>query len=142
MFGLEWRKKLLCLKTNTLFPLHPKNTRPVRDRIGATHMAKTKLLTVRTTPEQMSKWKAVAKQNNITLSELIISRLNNTEICNSIAKNESRKKLLYEIAKIGNNLNQIARSINIAVKKDEQIQVLETLAEIEKDLNKLVENAN
>jgi hypothetical protein len=49
---------------------------------------------------------------------------------------------LYEIAKIGNNLNQIARSINIAVKKDEQIQVLETLAEIEKDLNKLVENAN
>ncbi len=105
-------------------------------------MAKTKLLTVRTTPEQMSKWKAVAKQNNITLSELIISRLNNTEICNSIAKNESRKKLLYEIAKIGNNLNQIARSINIAVKKDEQIQVLETLAEIEKDLNKLVENAN
>jgi len=99
-------------------------------------------LTVRTTPEQMEQWKKIAEQNNMTLSELVIARLDNTEICNSMAekqKNESRKKLLYEIAKIGNNLNQIARSVNIAVKKDEQIQVLETLAKIEKDLNKLVE---
>lgn len=45
------------------------------------------------------------------------------------------QELIYEINKIGNNLNQIARAVN---KHDDRISILTELVEIEKQLKKLL----
>jgi len=99
-------------------------------------------------PEQHEKLVAMAKANDSTISQFIREQINFNLSDEDIKKrykkhnpNAHKKadpKLIYEIAKIGNNLNQIAKQINI--KKDDinTLEILQSLVSIEKDLKSLI----
>ena len=96
---------------------------------------KTKLLTVRIDPEQLADWKRKAEAVGVPLAELIRSAVDGAKI---EAKPRARKappELVAQVAKIGNNLNQIARRCNTG----ERFDVLSELQRIEADLSHLLE---
>lgn len=65
--------------------------------------------------------------------ELNFSSFARNTLLNKKVKLPIETRLLYEVNKIGNNLNQIAKKVN----SDEKISVLKTMIEIEKQLKKL-----
>ena len=75
---------------------------------------KTALLQLRLTPEEKQEWSDIAASHGISLSELVRIRVNGAR--------KSRKKpspnvdpiLLREIVRIGTNINQIAKALNIS----------------------------
>jgi len=68
------------------------------------------------------------EKSNITFSDFARSAILKKKI-----KLPIEKKLLYELNKIGNNLNQIARSVNT----DNKVQILSKLVDIENLLKDL-----
>ena len=60
--------------------------------------------------------------------------------CPSIKKEDKILKLIYEINKIGNNINQIAKKVNFTKKLDREI--LEQLGEIKNTLDQVIENVS
>jgi beta-lactamase class D len=70
------------------------------------------------------------KKHNLTFSDFARSKILNQKIKSKLTNN-----LIYEIAKIGNNLNQIAKYVN--TKKALDFQILEKLVHIEKKLEKI-----
>ena len=111
-------------------------------------MAKLKQIKVNFYPEQHEKLVAMAKANDTTISQFIREQINFNLSEEDIKKrykrhneNEYKKadpKLIYQIAKIGNNLNQIARYINIKKNDVNTLEILQSLVNIEKDLKKLI----
>ncbi len=95
-------------------------------------MAKDKRVTIRFTDDEYNQLKAKADELDISLSTYIRKKtLGNRERIST----KCDKKLLYEINRIGNNLNQIAKHCNINKSVDKL--VLKSLVEIEKKLNDL-----
>jgi len=97
--------------------------------------------------EQHQLLKQKADENNVTIAQYIRKKL---EL--ELKKNDTRKiykkhekvtykkadpNLIYQLNKIGNNLNQIAKKIN-SKKNINNIDILQTLANIEKDLEKIL----
>jgi len=97
-------------------------------------MERTKRITIRLTDDEYLLLKQQSNNLDITLSEYIRKKiLGNRERIT----NKCTKELLYEINRIGNNLNQIARHCNINKSVDKL--VLKELVDIEKKLNELME---
>jgi len=98
-------------------------------------MERTKRITIRLTNDEYLLLKQKANNLDITLSEYIRKKIlgNRERITNKCTK----ELLLYEINRIGNNLNQIARHCNINKSVDKL--VLKELVDIEKKLNELME---
>ena len=95
-------------------------------------MKKEKRVTIRFTEDEYNKLKTKADELGISLSTYIRKKaLGNRERISS----KCNKELLYEMNRIGNNLNQIARHCNITKTIDKL--VLQSLVEIEKKLNDL-----
>ena len=97
-------------------------------------MERTKKITIRLTSDEYLLLKQKANNLDITLSEYIRKKIlgNREKIINKCTK-----ELLYEINRIGNNLNQIAKHCNIRKSVDKL--VLKELVDIEKRLNELME---
>jgi transcriptional regulator with XRE-family HTH domain len=101
--------------------------------------------TIRFTEEEVKKLQRLAEAKGLTISELIRLKVLDLPIPNRISperlakKNEDFRKLLYEVNKIGVNINQIARYCNKYREVD--VYVLEKLLEIERNLKKLLETA-
>ena len=107
---------------------------------------KLKQIKVNFYPEQHELLKNLAEENEVTIAQYIRQNLDL-----ELDKNDTRKiykmhekvthkkedpKLIYELSKIGNNLNQIARNLNS--KKDvNNIEILQTLIEIEKSIKRI-----
>ena len=99
-------------------------------------------------PEQHEKLQAMAKANDSTISQFIREQidfnLSDEDIKkrykkhNPNAHKKADPKLIYEIAKIGNNLNQIAKYINTKKNDVNTIQILESLVSIEKEIKSLL----
>ena len=107
----------------------PPNT-PLEER--TTQMAKDKRVTIRFTDDEYNQLKTKADELGISLSTYIRKKtLGNRGKISS----KCDKELLYEINRIGNNLNQIAKHCNTTKIIDKV--VLKSLAEIEKKLNDL-----
>lgn len=102
-------------------------------------------LATKLTEEEAERVRKVAEAKGLTVSELIRLKLLDLPIPNRISperlakKNEDFRKLLYEVNKIGVNINQIARYCNKYREVD--VYVLEKLLEIERNLKKLLETA-
>ena len=97
-------------------------------------MAKEKRVTIRLTQEEYEKLKEKANTLGITTSAYIRKKiLGNREK----VLTKCDKDLLYEINRIGNNLNQIAKHCNINKSVDKL--VLQELVTIEQQLQKLLE---
>jgi len=60
--------------------------------------------------------------------------------CPQIKKEDKILKLIYEINKIGNNINQIAKKVNFTKKLDRD--VLEQLGEIKNKLDEVIKNVS
>lgn len=99
-------------------------------------------------PEQHAKLVAMAKANDSTISQFIREQINfnlsdedikrRYKKHNPNAHKKADPKLIYEIAKIGNNLNQVAKYINTKKNDVNTLEILQNLVSIEKDLKSLV----
>jgi len=76
-----------------------------------------------------SEWKKIAEQ--ISKSETTFTEFARSAILRKKIKLPIEKELIYELNKIGNNLNQIAKAVNA---KNDKIQILTELVEIERAL--------
>lgn len=67
---------------------------------------------IRTTPEEKQRWQAIAENKGVSLSELVRSCLGGQRLRKRRDPPKVDPDLLRELARIGNNLNQIARAAN------------------------------
>lgn len=92
--------------------------------------------------------KEKAKKNNTTIAQYIREQLDlnldqkytrkiYTETQKKVYK-EPDPKLLYEVNKIGNNLNQIAKYINTQKDDINIVEILKSMVEIEKQIKELL----
>ena len=101
--------------------------------------------TVRFTEDEVKHLEAIAEAKGIPVSELIRKKVLDLPIPDRISPEklakrlEEFRKLLYEVNKIGVNLNQIARYCNKYREVD--CEVLAQLIEIKRELKALVQTA-
>jgi len=107
--------------------------------------ARTFRKTIRFTEDEVKRLEAIAKAKGIPVSELIRKKVLDLPIPDRISPEKLAKrlkefrKLLYEVNKIGVNLNQIARYCNKYREID--CEVLAQLIEIKRELKTLVRTA-
>ena len=93
--------------------------------------------------KEVIQWLEKFKQNyKYSMTELIKKILYEVSIkkCPKIKEEDKILKLIYEINKIGNNINQIAKKANFTKKLDREI--LEELGEIKNNLDKVIKNVS
>jgi len=103
---------------------------------------KTKMFSMKVSPEELDSWRVMARDHRISLTELIRIRLADTQpAAQPVVKRRPPpsvdERIVFQVAAIGNNLNQIARRCN----SGERLAVLGELTEIERDLLWLIELA-
>ena len=91
-------------------------------------MAKDIRKTLRFSKQEFDKIQLELEKSNISFSDFARSAILKKKI-----KLPIEKELIYQISKIGNNLNQIARAVN----SKDRVAVLTELVEIEKQLKAL-----
>ncbi|MEF8811578.1 MAG: plasmid mobilization relaxosome protein MobC [Bacteroidales bacterium] len=84
---------------------NPKGGRPQKSE----DEKKTKRFTVHLTDDEAEKIQEKARRMNLSVSQFLKESAHKTKL---IEPDPSRVKLLSELAKIGSNLNQIAKKIN------------------------------
>lgn len=107
---------------------------------------KLKQIKVNFYPEQHQLLKQKAEDNNTTISQFVREKLSleleekdTRKIYKTHEKVTYKKtdpQLIYELNKIGNNLNQIARNLN-AKKNIDNIEILKILVSIEKEIKEI-----
>lgn len=103
------------------------------------------VIATKLTEEEARKVREIAEAKGITVSDFVRSRLLDLPIPDRISPEklakrlEEFRKLLYEVNKIGVNINQIARYCNKYREVD--CEVLAQLIEIRRELKALVQTA-
>lgn len=106
-------------------------------------MDRTKWIHIRVTEAEHSAWQALAQAHKQTVSDLIRSRIGE---CQPVGRSPKRRQrlarqtdpaLLRELARIGNNLNQVARWANTYKSASESVAVCTHLLAIERTLRQL-----
>ncbi len=97
-------------------------------------MERTKRVTIRFTQNEYNELKEKATQFDMTLSDYIRTTLLSKR--EKVRPSKCDKRLLYEINRIGNNLNQIAKHCNTIGTIDKF--ALKELVDIEKKLNEIL----
>ena len=67
---------------------------------------------IRTTPEEKQRWQAIAENKGVSLSELVRFALGGQRLRKRREPPRVDPDLLRELARMGNNLNQLARAAN------------------------------
>jgi hypothetical protein len=99
---------------------------------------RTKIVTMRLTPSEKEKLDQIVLENNVkNLSEFIRQIVLTGQYKNIDKCRNNYERFLYELNRIGNNLNQIAKYANI--NKELDTKILEQLARIEEMLQILIE---
>jgi hypothetical protein len=101
----------------------------------------TEMITMKVSPQEKEEWQRLAKGYRTTLAGLIRSRLSTIPkplipISRPRPAPKADPELIYQVAAIGNNLNQIARRVNSG-----EIKAVETLGQlrtIEQQLERLI----
>lgn len=86
---------------------------------------KNRRITIRIEEKLREKIKLESKKSNMTMSEYINRCLKNK----SIIVIENGKEIYYELSKIGNNLNQIARKLNSNIATNKDLKNLEYISQ-------------
>ena len=84
--------------------------------------------TIRFSDEEYSKIEKMMNEHNLTFAEFARGAILKKKI-----KTNLTKEMIFEVNKIGNNLNQIAKSVNSKDRKN----VLLKLIEIQNDIKKI-----
>jgi hypothetical protein len=90
---------------------------------------------IRLSEDENKQINSLIENHNISFSDFARSKILNQKIKTNLSKD-----LIYEVRKIGTNLNQIAHHVNQS--KSVDFQVLEKLVSIEKQLEELRKNVN
>ena len=107
---------------------------------------KTNHIGIRATDSEKLDWELKAHSEGLKVSQLARGLLNNYSIShgsrtrsasNKVGSVRSRQELIRQVARIGNNLNQIARWANTYKGAAEATQVIASLARIESSLLEL-----
>ena len=107
----------------------------------ATKVNKTNHIGIRATDSEKLNWELKAHAEGLKTSQLARYLLNKHSTgCSSDFK--SRQKLILQIARIGNNLNQIARWANTYKDAADATQVIASLARIESAILELESRAD
>ena len=110
---------------------------------------KQKLFTMKVTAEQLDRYHNLARAKGRSLSEIIRAYLDGEPLPDRPPRKIATHRppppvdpeLIRQVAAIGNNLNQIGRSVNRAVIENERISVLSSLSAIEQQLELLLDEA-
>ena len=94
------------------------------------------VLHVRTTEEEAAKWRGKARLAGLTTSELLRRAMRRTRVWTAEAADEQRA-LVREVARIGANVNQIARWVNTYKDNADTARVLVHLVAIQRELTEL-----
>ena len=95
-------------------------------------MGKTARLELRVSPEQKVQIQNKAKAAGLSVSELILATLEGAEVRAARSTPAADPALLAGLARVGNNLNQIARAVNSG-----DLRTLTRLTSIQQDLKGL-----
>jgi membrane peptidoglycan carboxypeptidase len=87
---------------------------------------------IRLSEDENLKLNQMLEEHNISFSDYARARLLKYKIKTNITQD-----LLYEVNRIGNNLNQIAKKVNSY--DDDAVEQLQALVGIEKELKRLVD---
>lgn len=107
---------------------------------------KTNHIGIRATDSEKLDWELIAHAEGLKVSQLARRLLNNYSIPHGskrrsqsckVGNLQSRRELVRQVARIGNNLNQIARWANTYKGAAEATQVITSLARIESSLLEL-----
>lgn len=88
---------------------------------------------LRVTPEEKTYWQAIAASRGVSLSELIRGALSGQRLRSRRSAPRVDPDLVRELARIGNNLNQLARAANRR-SPVETVSLLVKLIEIDREL--------
>lgn len=88
---------------------------------------------IRTTPEEKRHWQEIAENKGVSLSELVRSSLGGLRLRKRREAPKVAPELLRELARIGNNLNQLAYAANRR-QPLESVALLIRLIEIDREL--------
>ena len=94
---------------------------------------RTNTISIRLTDEEKLDWELKAHAAGLTISQLAREAMNRVKVMN-VSDRAVLIKRTYQIAKIGNNLNQIARWANTYTNTVEAVEVITYLIAIEKAL--------
>ena len=93
-------------------------------------------ITLRVTQSEKLAWQEKADLVSMTISDLIRQAISRTKTW-TVADKSLVKEQTRQIARIGNNLNQIARWANTYKSTAEAIEIIQALRLIEQSLNQL-----
>lgn len=88
---------------------------------------------IRTTPEEKRHWQEIAENKGVSLSELVRSSLGGLRLRKPRPRPTVDPALIRELARIGNNLNQLAHAANRRKPLD-STALLIRLIEIDREL--------
>ena len=97
-------------------------------------------------PEERVAWQAMAKEEGLSLADFIRQRLGKPLLHPPLSVPKRRtvpvadRDLIRQIARIGNNLNQIARKVN--GRSLTGIEILVHLAAIERDIKEVLDGTH
>ncbi len=97
---------------------------------------RTNVVTIRLTDEERLEWETKAKMAGVNLSTLIREAMGRVRVWSAKDRNLEQERS-REIARIGNNLNQIARWVNRYRTAREAVELFPYLAAIERALKEL-----
>ena len=99
-------------------------------------MAREAIATARCTQAELAEWRGKAQAAGVSLSALIRQAMSRTQTWTAAARDIERDRT-QERARVGNNLNQIARWANRYKQRGEAVEVLAQLAAIERGMTQL-----
>ena len=94
---------------------------------------RTNTISIRLTDEEKLDWELKAHAAGSTISQLAREAMNRVKVMN-VSDRAIQIKRTYQIAKLGNNLNQIARWANTYTNTADAVEVVTYLIAIEKAL--------
>lgn len=101
-------------------------------------MGKSNRLFVRCHAYELAKWKEHAGQHNLSLSSYVRSCLNKGPKMSHIVNVDP--VFVRQLAAIGNNLNQIAKRVNISLSAKDRFMIEQVLIAIRHDLEQMLLN--
>ena len=96
------------------------------------------VLHVRTTEAEAAEWKSKAKDAGVSTSALLRQAMRRTRVWTAEAA-DVRREIALQIARIGSNVNQIARRVNTREVAPESVLVLAEMAAWRAELTALRE---
>ena len=97
---------------------------------------RTVRLHARVSPAELADWRAKAAAAGVPLSDLLRQAMARTRTWTAVAADAERERT-RQVARIGNNLNQLARWANRHASAVEAVEVIANLVAFERELRKL-----